>query len=125
MMDTKFIEQALKHFGVSNYAIYDYPKTEHELFDLIKIVVGTDNTGTCVYESDVNNYPFIYEEFKNKVEEYSLAYEAKEYQRKRAAEYPSIQEQLDMQYWDSVNGTTTWQDAIDAIKAKYPKPEVE
>ena len=50
-------------------------------------------------------------------------YDSKEYQRLRAAEYPSIQEQLDMQYWDSVNGTTTWQDAIDAVKAKYPKPE--
>lgn len=41
----------------------------------------------------------------------------------RAAEYPSIQEQMDMQYWDSVNGTTTWQDAINKVKAKYPKSE--
>lgn len=48
-------------------------------------------------------------------------YAANEYQRKRAAEYPSIQEQLDMQYWDAINGTTTWQDAINAVKAKYPK----
>ena len=46
-----------------------------------------------------------------------------EYQRIRAKEYPSIKEQMDMQYWDSVNNTTTWQDAIDAVKAKYPKPE--
>jgi hypothetical protein len=45
------------------------------------------------------------------------------YKYQRMDEYPSIQEQLDMQYWDSVNGTTTWQDAIDAVKAKYPKPE--
>lgn len=45
------------------------------------------------------------------------------YKYQRQAEYPSIQEQMDMQYWDSVNGTTTWQDAIDAVKAKYPKPE--
>lgn len=43
------------------------------------------------------------------------------YKEKRAAEYPSIQEQLDMQYWDAINGTTTWQDAIDAVKKKYPK----
>ena len=35
--------------------------------------------------------------------------------------YPSIQEQLDMQYWDSVNGTTTWADAIAKVKADYPK----
>lgn len=43
------------------------------------------------------------------------------YKYQRAKEYPSLQEQLDMQYWDSVNGTTTWQDAINAVKAKYPK----
>lgn len=43
------------------------------------------------------------------------------YKYQRAQAYPSIQEQLDMQYWDAVNGTTTWQDTINAIKAKYPK----
>lgn len=43
------------------------------------------------------------------------------YKYQRQAEYPSIQEQLDMQYWDSVNGTTVWKDTIEAIKAKYPK----
>tara|TARA_R100000231_G_C5299867_1_gene157229 strand:+ start:657 stop:977 length:321 start_codon:yes stop_codon:yes gene_type:complete len=35
--------------------------------------------------------------------------------------YPSIQEQLDMQYWDNVNGTTTWKDAIAKVKADNPK----
>ena len=39
----------------------------------------------------------------------------------RLQEYPSIAEQLDMQYWDSVNGTTIWKDTIKAIKDKYPK----
>ena len=36
--------------------------------------------------------------------------------------YASIPEQLDMQYWDAVNGTTTWKDHVAAVKAKYPKP---
>jgi len=45
------------------------------------------------------------------------------YDQQRMIAYPSIQEQLDMQYWDSVNGTTTWADAIAAVKAQYPKPE--
>tara|TARA_R100000315_G_scaffold40978_1_gene17730 strand:+ start:510 stop:854 length:345 start_codon:yes stop_codon:yes gene_type:complete len=36
--------------------------------------------------------------------------------------YLSIEQQLDMQYWDAVNGTTTWKDHIAAVKAKYPKP---
>jgi len=51
--------------------------------------------------------------------------EPKEYQKtiseQRRSAYPSIQEQLDMQYWDSVNGTTTWADAIAAVKAAHPK----
>jgi hypothetical protein len=42
---------------------------------------------------------------------------------KTARQYPSIQEQLDMQYWDSVNGTTVWADTIAAVKATNPKPE--
>ena len=48
-------------------------------------------------------------------------YDNNEYQRQRAAAYPSMSEQLDMQYWDKINGTTTWADAIAAVKAKYPK----
>ncbi len=28
---------------------------------------------------------------------------------------------LDMQYWDAENGTTTWADAIAAVKAANPK----
>jgi hypothetical protein len=49
-------------------------------------------------------------------------YNAKQYARDRQKAYPSMQEQLDMQYWDGVNGTTTWQDAIEAVKTGNPKP---
>jgi hypothetical protein len=38
----------------------------------------------------------------------------------RAAAYPSMVDQLDMQYWDNVNGTTTWADAIQAVKNAHP-----
>ncbi len=43
------------------------------------------------------------------------------YKYKRIEEYPSIQEQLDMQYWDKVNNTTNWEDAIAKVKADNPK----
>ena len=43
------------------------------------------------------------------------------YRELRQKEYPSIQEQLDMMYWDSVNGTNKWRDLITSIKAKFPK----
>jgi len=46
------------------------------------------------------------------------------YADKRRAEYPSVQEQMDMQYWDKFNGTTHWVDMITSIKAAHPKTSV-
>jgi len=64
-------------------------------------------------------------EVNAKLAELQVAYDADnaEYRLNRKAEYPSLAEQLDMQYHDKINGTTTWADAIQAVKDKYPKPE--
>ena len=40
----------------------------------------------------------------------------------RKLAYGSIADQLDMQYWDSVNGTTTWKEHIAQVKSDNPKP---
>jgi hypothetical protein len=45
-----------------------------------------------------------------------------QYKHDRQHAYASIAEQLDMQYWDRVNGTSTWKEHIDAVKAAHPKP---
>lgn len=45
----------------------------------------------------------------------------KTYAEKRLAEYPAISDQLDMIYWDKVNGTNLWEEKIKEIKLKYPK----
>ena len=63
--------------------------------------------------------PIAKADIEAKVIELQADYDAKQYQRDRV--YPSIQEQLDMQYWDSVNGTTTWNDTITKIKTDNPK----
>ena len=47
---------------------------------------------------------------------------ANDYKQKRKEAYPDWQTQLDMQYWDKKNGTTTWVDAIAKIKSDNPKP---
>ena len=49
--------------------------------------------------------------------------EANAWKGARQAAYPSWQDQLDMQYHDSVDGTTTWEDAIAKVKEDNPKPE--
>ena len=49
--------------------------------------------------------------------------EANAWKGARQAAYPSWEDQLDMQYHDSVDGTTTWEDAIAKVKEDNPKPE--
>tara|TARA_R110000796_G_scaffold64637_1_gene149768 strand:+ start:49 stop:420 length:372 start_codon:yes stop_codon:yes gene_type:complete len=39
----------------------------------------------------------------------------------RKKSYQTIEDQLDMQYWDIVNSTNNWKIAIDNVKTKYPK----
>ena len=45
------------------------------------------------------------------------------YIQARQEAYGSIADQLDMQYWDQVNGKTTWKDYIAKVKSDNPKPE--
>jgi len=40
----------------------------------------------------------------------------------RKAAYGSIEDQLDMQYKDKLNGTTTWDDHVAAVKSANPIP---
>jgi hypothetical protein len=47
-------------------------------------------------------------------------YERNEYQRKRAAAYPSIVDQLDTLYH---GGYDAWKETIQAVKDKYPKEQ--
>ena len=46
-------------------------------------------------------------------------YDAKQYQRDRAVEYPSIEDQLDEIFH---KGLTEWKKTIQAVKDKHPKP---
>ena len=45
------------------------------------------------------------------------------YIQARQEAYGDWGSQLDMQYWDLVNGTTTWKDHIAQVKTDNPKPE--
>ena len=49
---------------------------------------------------------------------------ATQYARDRKFEYDLL-DQDEMRFDDQVNGTTTWVDAINAIKAAHPKPAGE
>ena len=72
--------------------------------------------------SEINEIPKPTEaEFDAEVIRLQAEYDAQGYARSRATEYPSIQDQLDLQYWDKVNSTSKWDEAVKAIKDKHPK----
>jgi len=52
---------------------------------------------------------------------WQAAYDGQAYARARKAKYDLLN-QDEMRYDDTKNSTTTWVDAIDAIKAAHPKP---
>ena len=87
------------------------------------------NAEVSVGGNDINSItwlngttPIPKADIEAKMVEVQAEYDANQYQRDRATAYPTIQEQLDMQYWDKVNGTTNWEDAIAKVKADTPKP---
>ena len=52
--------------------------------------------------------------------EAQAVYDSQEYARNRKAEYDQLN-QFEMQFNDDRDGTTTWVDKINEIKARYPK----
>jgi len=96
---------------------------------IIKAILKIDpNAQVSVNADDINQItwlngttPISVSDIQAKMVELQAEYDANQYQRDRATAYPSIQEQLDMQYWDNVNGTTNWEDAIAKVKTDNPK----
>jgi len=84
-----------------------------------QVSVSGNDVNTIVWHNETTPIPA--NEILAKQQELIAEYNAKQYQRDRAKAYPSIEEQLDLQYWDKVNGTNKWQEAINAVKTKYPK----
>jgi len=82
--------------------------------------VNKEITDITPYQSIIDSHVEKKTEIDNQEQEAEAFKET--YKYKRSIAYPSIEEQMDMQYWDSVNGTTTWKDKIAEIKALYPKP---
>jgi hypothetical protein len=97
--------------------------------DIIKSILAINNKAeVTVNANDINQItwhngttPIPANEILAKQQELITEYNSNQYQRDRAVDYPSLADQLDMQYWDKINGTNKWQQAINAVKQKYPK----
>ena len=86
-----------------------------------EVILQDDGNGVYIKEWNLNiPKPTIsqLDAYESSAVEYEKAISIK---NKRSQNYPSIGDQLDMQYWDKINGTNKWQQAINAVKQKYPK----
>ena len=81
-----------------------------------KVVVEGNSVKNITWHN--NTTPIAEEDILAKQKELQADYDAKEYQRKRASEYPSIADQLDDLYHNGIDG---WKETIKVIKDKYPK----
>ena len=79
-----------------------------------------DDTG--VFDESGNKITLVQSDIDAARVTLDAEFAASKYKTDRAEEYPSIGDQLDMLYWDKKNGTTTWDDAVEAVKDKFPKP---
>ena len=77
-----------------------------------KVIIKGSNLDTCTIEWLDGTAEISKTDIQAKIDE-------TKYQRDRV--YPSIGEQLDMQYKDLLNDTTTWKDAVAKVKTDNPK----
>jgi len=74
------------------------------------------------FDKDGNKITLVQSNIDTARTELNTAAAAVKYKSDRAKAFASTGDQLDMQYWDAVNGTTTWKDHVAKVKSDNPKP---
>tara|TARA_R100000008_G_scaffold61232_1_gene38630 strand:+ start:426 stop:728 length:303 start_codon:yes stop_codon:yes gene_type:complete len=89
------------------------------------IVAINPDAEATVYDNDYDKItwttgttPISKSDIQAKVAELQTEYDNNKYQRDRAAEYPSVVDQLDDLYHNGIDG---WKATIKTTKDKYPK----
>jgi hypothetical protein len=86
------------------------------LYSQVVLIRGND----C-FDDDGNPVEINQSLVDEEVARLQAEYDSQAYARARAEAYPSIGDQLDMQYHDQTEGSRTWLDAIEAVKEAHPK----
>ena len=121
MTDIATAIQSLNKKGnnTHEFVVRGEPTNEAEYNSNVDFVSGADANGTAIF-SDTK--PYTWSEVSDEKALLQTEYDNNQYQRDRAEAYPSLEEQMDMQYWDKINGTNNWETKIAEIKAQFPKP---
>ena len=104
-------KEELKEKGWLPYTVERATLGDYEVLDGVSYTINADGVvGTEKKRTMTSDEKSSYDADK-----------ANEYKYKRKEKYNELN-QFEMQFDDKRDGTTTWVDAINAIKAEFPKP---
>ena len=90
---------------------------------LTDVILQNDGSGDYIKEWNIDS---VAKPTDEQIASYDTAADLHERQEAvratRKSAYGSIADQLDMQYKDNINGTTTWKDHVAAVKSANPIP---
>jgi hypothetical protein len=112
-------EKAIKNLKLNTEMIWAGSITTEEEFNKIKWVTGEDSNRIAITTKTNPHSELTWIKVNNKMIELNTAYDALDYQRKRKAEYPSIEELIVALY--DTEDKLTIENKRKAIKEKYPK----
>jgi len=84
-------------------------------------IVAVINGDTDARDKDGNPVTIDEAKIAKEMTRLQAEYDSQAYSRSRENEYLPIGDQLDMQYKDLINGTTTWKDHVAKVKSDNPK----
>ena len=94
-------------------------KLDHDAIFKAYPEVGIINDDTGAFKEDGTQVTLVQSDIDAARATLDAEYAALDYARKRAAEYPSVVDQLDKMFH---SGFQAWKDEIQKVKDKYPKP---
>tara|TARA_R100000655_G_scaffold55861_1_gene93979 strand:- start:2664 stop:2960 length:297 start_codon:yes stop_codon:yes gene_type:complete len=95
---------------------------DHEAIRKAYPTAVTIDDGKGVFDKDGNSITLVQSNIDTARTTLNTETAAVKYKEDREKAFASIGDQLDMQYWDAVNGTTTWKDHVAKVKSDNPKP---
>jgi|21_taG_2_1085346.scaffolds.fasta_scaffold234150_1 hypothetical protein len=119
MNNSELCNKTIATLGLTEYVIHGDPPTKESEFSNINAITGADESSTAILSQDAKDIGFTWSEYETKYKEIEAAYDAQEYARNRAAEYPDTGDQFNKIYDDGLDKWKT--EMVDPVKAKWPK----
>lgn len=110
--------------NISGYKIIDITINNDDFKKFEASSLDRPRSFPCLINTITKEYFYGFttqEELSNMLDQRNFEISNNEYIKNRKNSYKTIEEQLDMIYWDKVNNTSIWEDHITQVKTDNPK----